>query len=60
MGAIDSSELLARSVHRVRILDLLCEHGPLEKHTLGSRLDASRTTVGRDLAALENRERKRP
>lgn len=53
MGAIDSIELLARSEHRVRILDLLCEHGSLEKHALGSELDASRTTVGRNLTALE-------
>ncbi len=53
MGAIDSIELLVRSAHRVRILDLLCEYGSLEKHTLGSELDASRTTVGRNLTALE-------
>lgn len=53
MGPVENIELLARSEHRVRILDLLCEHGSLEKHALGSRLDASRTTVGRNLAALE-------
>lgn len=53
MGAIESVELLARSEHRIRILDLLCENGSLEKHALGSELDASRTTVGRNLAALE-------
>ncbi len=53
MGGIEDIELLARSKHRVRILDLLCEHGSLEKHVLGDRLDASRTTVGRNLNALE-------
>jgi predicted transcriptional regulator len=53
MGTIENIELLARSAHRVRILDLLCEHGSLEKHALGSELDASRTTVGRNLSALE-------
>jgi predicted transcriptional regulator len=54
MGAVDTIELLARSKHRVRILDLLCKHGSLEKHALGEEIDASRTTVGRNLAALED------
>ncbi|WP_256686849.1 helix-turn-helix transcriptional regulator [Halococcus qingdaonensis] len=53
MSAIDTIELLARSEHRVRILDLLCENGTLEKHVLGDRIDASRTTIGRNLDALE-------
>jgi predicted transcriptional regulator len=53
MSAIETIELLARSEHRVRILDLLCEHGSLEKHALGDRVDASRTTIGRNLGALE-------
>jgi predicted transcriptional regulator len=53
MGAVNIIELLARSEHRVRILDLLCEHGSLEKHALGEQLDASRTTIGRNLDALE-------
>lgn len=53
MSAIDSIELLARSKHRIQILDLLSEHGELEKHVLRSGLDASRTTVGRNLTALE-------
>ena len=53
MGAVETIELLARSEHRVQILDLLYEHGSLEKHALGERLDASRTTVGRNLDALE-------
>lgn len=53
MSAIETIEFLARSEHRVRILDLLCEHGSLEKHALGEQLDASRTTVGRNLDALE-------
>ena len=53
MSAIETIELLARSEHRVRILDLLCESGSLEKHVLGDQVDASRTTIGRNLDVLE-------
>lgn len=52
--AIEKIEFLARSPHRVRILDLLCEHQHLRNHELRDRLNVSRTTVGRNLTALEN------
>ncbi len=53
--AVEQIEFLARSEHRVRILDLLCEHGRLTNHELRDHFSASRTTVGRNLAALEEK-----
>jgi predicted transcriptional regulator len=48
-------EFLARSATRVRILSTLAAAGRLEKGELHDRVDASRTTVGRNLSALEER-----
>lgn len=48
-------EFLARSATRVDILSTLAAAGELEKDDLHDRLDASRTTVGRNLSALEER-----
>jgi predicted transcriptional regulator len=52
--AVEKIEFLARSAHRIRILDLLREHGKLPNHELRDHFNASRTTVGRNLAALED------
>lgn len=51
--AVEKIELLARSEHRVRILELLCEHRKMANHELRDHFSASRTTVGRNLTVLE-------
>jgi predicted transcriptional regulator len=53
--AVGEIGFLAKSEHRVRLLTLLSEHERLSDRELRRRTDASRTTVGRNLAALETR-----
>lgn len=53
--AIGGIAFLAGSETRVRILDELRERRRIEKSDLQGRLDCSRTTVGRNLDALEER-----
>lgn len=53
--ASEEIAFLARSGARVRILDVLETEGELERHQVRDRIDASRTTVGRNLDALERR-----
>jgi predicted transcriptional regulator len=48
-------EFLARSETRIHILSTLAAAGELGKDELHDRLDASRTTIGRNLSALEER-----
>lgn len=52
---IGGVEFLTRSHNRVRVLDMLHEAGRLDKHTITDRLDASRTTVKRNLDSLVDR-----
>jgi len=52
---VTAVEFLARSETRVRILDALADAGPLGTDALRDRLDASRTTIGRNLTALSER-----
>jgi predicted transcriptional regulator len=52
---VTAVEFLARSEARVRILDALADAGPLGTAALRDRLDASRTTIGRNLTALSER-----
>lgn len=47
--------LLARSEPRVRLLEVIYEQQVIEKNELQERIDASRTTVQRNLDALEER-----
>lgn len=54
-GAFEELGFLTNSPARLRLLEELCEHGRLEKHRLRERVDASRTTVQRNLDALEER-----
>jgi len=51
-ATIDEIAFLSRSLTRVRILDLLRGAGRLDERELRTRLDASRTTIGRNVAAL--------
>lgn len=53
METVEKIKLLAGSECRIDILDLLTEHQTLKKSELRSKLDASRTTVGRNLTSLE-------
>lgn len=55
--AIEEIDFLANSASRVRILEILREadSGRVEKDTFRDRLDCSRTTIGRNLNALEER-----
>jgi predicted transcriptional regulator len=50
--AIEDIEFLASSRTRVRILDLLSQHKELDKQELRDQIDASRTTVQRNLDTL--------
>ena len=50
--AIENIEFLAGSKTRVRILDLLSQHKELDKQELRDQIDASRTTVQRNLDTL--------
>lgn len=50
--AIQEIEFLAGSKTRVRILDLLSRHDQLDKQELRDQIDASRTTVQRNLDTL--------
>lgn len=52
--AIEAIELLARSEVRARLLEVIRQDGPVEARTLQERLDASRTTIRRNLDALED------
>ncbi len=53
--AIEAVEFLARSSTRVRLLAALDERGRLQKEELKGAVDASRTTIQRNLDALEER-----
>lgn len=55
-GSIEDIEFLARSTTRVRILEELLREERLTKAELKSRLDASRTTIQRNVAALVDHE----
>ena len=50
---IEEVDYLARSTTRVRLLEALYENGSLEKAELKDRVDVSRTTIQRNLDALE-------
>jgi predicted transcriptional regulator len=52
VGALDRIEFVARSPARVRMLDALRDAERLTRADLRARLEASRTTVGRNLEAL--------
>ena len=52
-NAIDEIALLARSPSRVRVLHLLREQAPVKKREIRERVDGVRTTVTRNLSALE-------
>jgi predicted transcriptional regulator len=54
-GGTEDIEFLARSETRARLVKLLHQEGELERDELRSRLDASRTTIQRNLEALEAR-----
>ncbi|NHN60875.1 MULTISPECIES: winged helix-turn-helix domain-containing protein [Halorussus] len=54
-GGIEDIEFLARSATRVQLMDALRREGELSKRELRERMDASRTTVQRNLEALEDR-----
>ena len=51
---LDEIEFLARSVHRVGVLDVLAE-GPRDRDDLRAATGASSPTIGRVLADLEDR-----
>ena len=55
-GAIEEIEFPARSPTRVRILDELNDEHSLTRRELRDRLDGTRTTVGRNLDGLCERE----
>lgn len=55
MECYDGLEFLAASRTRVRILELLAERNCVERDALRGHLDASRTTVQRNLDALVDR-----
>lgn len=55
MDPIDHIGFIARSNHRIEILDLLLNSAPMTRHEFRQRLDASRSTVVRSLSALEER-----
>ena len=50
--ALDGIEFVSRLPARVRMLDVLRNADGLSRTELGDRLDASRTTVGRNVEAL--------
>lgn len=52
---IEEIEFLSRSTNRVRILEVLAEAGRTEKDALQAAIDADRTTLTRNLDALEDR-----
>lgn len=52
---IENIEFLARSPNRVQILETLAEVGHAEKDELRTTVEADRTTVTRNLSALEDR-----
>lgn len=52
---IGAVEFLARSASRAELLAELAEAERMDKRELRERLDASRTTIGRNLEALEDR-----
>jgi predicted transcriptional regulator len=54
VDALDRIEFLARSPVRVRLLAAIADGDGLTKNELRDRLDASRTTVGRNLEALRD------
>lgn len=54
-GETEDIEFLARSETRVRLMNELHRDGTLNRDDLRSRFDASRTTIQRNLAALEDR-----
>jgi len=54
-NGIDDIEFLARSPNRVQILETLAETGHAEKDELQATIDGSRTTLTRNLYALEDR-----
>lgn len=53
-GAVESVAFLARSKHRLRVLDLLAD-GARSREELRERTDATRVTLGRILSDLEDR-----
>lgn len=53
-GGIADIEFLARSETRVQVMDALRREGELSKRELRERIDASRTTIQRNLEALED------
>lgn len=54
-GGTEDIEFLARSKTRVRLVKLLHKNETLGRDELRSRIDASRTTIQRNLKALEER-----
>ena len=54
VDALDRIEFLARSPVRVRLLAAIADGDGLTRNELRDRLDASRTTVGRNLEALRD------
>lgn len=54
-GEIADIEFLSRSATRVQLMDILRREGELSNRELRERIDASRTTIQRNLEALEDR-----
>lgn len=52
LKGLDHIATFARSPNRVRILILIYQEGKLNKHEISERVEASRTTVGRNLNYL--------
>lgn len=52
---LDAVAFLARAPNRAALLDALRRDGPLDRRALRDRFDAARTTLGRNLDALEER-----
>lgn len=55
IDGVNEIAFIARSANRVRILKQLHQDGPLRKHDILERLNASRTTLGRNLDHLVER-----
>ena len=53
---VESARFLTQSSARVRVLELLDEHGSLRKRDLRDAIDASRVTVRRNVNALEDHD----
>lgn len=55
MDPIEHVAFVARSEHRLRVLEHLLESGSTTRYEFRDRIDASRSTVTRSLSALEDR-----